>query len=39
MPIPQISRQINDKPEPSASDNPKYNSKIPGVDELNFLNS
>ena len=32
MPIPQISRQINDKPQPSESDNPKYN-------ELNFLNS
>ena len=32
MPIPQISRQINDKLQPSESDNPKYN-------ELNFLNS
>ena len=32
MPIPQISRQINDKLQPSESDNPKIN-------ELNFLNS
>jgi hypothetical protein len=32
MPIPQISRQINDKLQQSESDNPKYN-------ELNFLNS
>ena len=32
MPIPQISKQINDKLQPSESDNPKYN-------ELNFLNS
>lgn len=46
MPIPQISRQINDKLQPSefedsrsGPDNPKYNSKIPRVDELNFLNS
>jgi hypothetical protein len=30
MPIPQISRQINDKPQPSEPDNTKYN-------ELNFL--
>ena len=32
MPIPQISRKINDKLQPSESDNPKYN-------ELIFLNS
>ena len=32
MPIPQISRQINDKLQPSEPDNPKIN-------ELNFLNS
>ena len=32
IPIQQVNRQINEKPEQSESDNPKIN-------ELNFLNS